>query len=132
MYLLILTLFLHPSPPSQWLVRAPLVIMLPQLMQGFPLPYGCNNKRCRDNIFKSFNSEAKSNITRSLKQSLAHLFFGTVATDHPGGQFHGVVLVLIMASITGVSPATAGKPEGRQWHKAFTILVLLRASMSDT
>lgn len=43
MYLLILTLFLHPSPPSQWLLRAPLVIMLPQVMQGFPLPYGCNN-----------------------------------------------------------------------------------------
>ncbi|KAA8590117.1 hypothetical protein FQN60_014051 [Etheostoma spectabile] len=56
-------------PPSQWLVRAPLVIMLPQLMQGFPLPYGCNNKQ--------------------------------LATDHPGGQFHGVVLVLVMAPITG-------------------------------
>lgn len=46
--------------------------------------------------------------------SLAHLFFGTVATDHPGGQFHGVVLVLIVANITGVSPTTAGKPDGRK------------------
>lgn len=41
-FLLILTLFRHPSPPSQWLVRAPLVIMLPQQMQGFPLLYGCS------------------------------------------------------------------------------------------
>lgn len=43
-YLLIFVLFLHPSPPSQWLLRVPLVIMLPQVTQGFPLPYGCNNR----------------------------------------------------------------------------------------
>lgn len=43
-YLLIFVLFLHPSPPSQWLLRVPLVIMLPQVMQGFPLPYGCNKR----------------------------------------------------------------------------------------
>lgn len=42
--------------------------------------------------------------------SVTHLFFGAVATDHPGGELHGVVLVLIVAHITGVSSATAGKP----------------------
>lgn len=47
LYLDILALFLHPSPPSQWLVRVPLVIMLPQLTQGLPLPYGCNNSIVR-------------------------------------------------------------------------------------
>lgn len=57
-------------------------------------------------------------------KSIAHLFFGTVATDHPGGQFHGVVLVLIMAHITGVSAAAAGKSEGSQWHKAFKIFYM--------
>lgn len=41
-YLLILALFLQPSPPSQWLLRVPRVIMLPQLVHGFPFPYGCN------------------------------------------------------------------------------------------
>ncbi len=51
------------------------------------------------------------------KWFVMYLFFGTVATDHPGGQFHGVILVLIMAHITGVSPATAGKPEGIKWQK---------------
>lgn len=43
-HLLIFVLFLHPSPPSQWLLRVPLVIMLPQVTQGFPLPYGCNKR----------------------------------------------------------------------------------------
>lgn len=40
-----------------------------------------------------------------------YLFFGAVATNHPGCQFHGVVLVLIVAHVTGVSPATAGEPD---------------------
>lgn len=58
-----------------------------------------------------------SEVTECRVQSMAHLFFGTVATDHPGGQFHGVVLVLVMAPVTGVSPATAGKPEGSHGTK---------------
>lgn len=50
--------------------------------------------------------------TADARLSIAiRLFFGTVATDHPVGQFHGVVLVLIMAHITGVSTSTAGKPQ---------------------
>lgn len=44
-YLLIFVLFLHPSPPSQWLLRVPLVIMLPQVTHGFALPYGCKDPR---------------------------------------------------------------------------------------
>lgn len=43
-YLLIFALFLQPSPPSQWLLRVPLVIMLPQVTQGFPLAYGCGKR----------------------------------------------------------------------------------------
>lgn len=46
-----------------------------------------------------------------VTKSLADLFFGAVATNHPGGQFHGVVLVFIVAHVTGVSPATAGEPD---------------------
>lgn len=53
LYRFILALFLHPSPPSQWLVRVPLVIMLPQLMQGLPLPYGCNNNVNRRQVLTS-------------------------------------------------------------------------------
>lgn len=52
-HLHILALFLHPSPPSQWLVRAPLVIMLPQLTHGLPLPYGCNNSIVRSHKSRS-------------------------------------------------------------------------------
>lgn len=55
-YLLILTLFLHPCPPSQWLVYVPLVIMPPQLTHGFPLPYGCKSKHSLDDILLSFRA----------------------------------------------------------------------------
>lgn len=48
-----------------------------------------------------------------VTMSLADLLFGAVATNHPGGQFHGVILVFIMAHVTGVSPATAGEPDSR-------------------
>lgn len=58
-------------------------------------------------------------LNQSRKLFIAHLFFGTVATDHPGGEFHGVVLVLVVAPIAGISPATARKPKKRG-HKAFT------------
>ena len=58
-----------------------------------------------------------SEVMECRVQSIAHLFFGTVATDHPGGQFHGMVLVLVMAHVTGVSPSTAGKPEGSHGTK---------------
>lgn len=56
-----------------------------------------------------------------VPKSLADLFFGAVATNHPGGQFHGVVLVFIMAHVTGVGSAAAGKPESRQ---TFTFIIL--------
>lgn len=55
-YLLIFVLFLHPSPPSQWLLRVPLVIMLPQVMQGFVLPYGCKDRVEKTGKFKKGNN----------------------------------------------------------------------------
>lgn len=45
-----------------------------------------------------------------VTECLADLLSSTVAANHPGGQLHGVVLVLIVAHVTGVSTATAGKP----------------------
>lgn len=56
-----------------------------------------------------------------VPKSLSDLFFGAVATNHPGGQFHGVVLVFIVAHVTGVGSAAAGKPESRQM---FTFIIL--------
>lgn len=41
---------------------------------------------------------------------IAHLFLGTVPADHPGGEFHGVVLILVVAHVTGVGPSAAGEP----------------------
>lgn len=71
MYLLILTLFLHPSPPSQWLERAPLVIMLPQLVQGLPLPYGYNDKQIT--FLKCFHYKTKCIWASSGNQFLHFL-----------------------------------------------------------
>lgn len=58
-----------------------------------------------------------------VTKRLADLFFSTEAANHPGGQFHGVVLVFIVAHVTGVSPATAGKPES---SNMFIIILTLR------
>lgn len=46
----------------------------------------------------------------NVSKSSADLLFSAVAADHPGGQFHGMVLVFIVAHVTGVHAATAGKP----------------------
>lgn len=53
------------------------------------------------------------------EKCILHLFFGTKSTDHPGGEFHGMVLVLVMAHITGIRPTTAGKPAGKQGKSVF-------------
>lgn len=110
MHLLIFDLFLHPSPPSQWLVRVPLVIMLPQVTHGFPLAYGCRIKttRGRLDIFLYQMSFIPINAM------VFHLFFGTEATEHPRGELHGVVLIFIVAHIAGVSPAAARKPGNKR------------------
>ena len=41
---------------------------------------------------------------------MAHLFLGTEATHHSGGPLIAVVLLAVMADITGVGLPTAGKP----------------------
>lgn len=51
------------------------------------------------------------------------LFFGAESTDHSCGQFHWMVLVLVMADVTGVSSAAAGKPE-----PAMTLSVVFASS----
>lgn len=76
---------------------------------------------CKSTIVLCCLDNNISSLAKAYFKSVAHLFFGTVATDHPGGQFHGVVLVFIMAHITRVRPSTARKPEGSRWHKAFTM-----------
>lgn len=55
----------------------------------------------------------KSSIWRctTLAIEAAYLLFTAVTTDHPGGQLHEVVLVLVMTHVTGVGPATAWEPE---------------------
>lgn len=62
-----------------------------------------------------------------VTKCIADLFFSTVATNHPGGQFHGVVLVFIVAHVTGVNPATAGEPDSNMFP---FIISTLRAGVT--
>lgn len=47
---------------------------------------------------------------------MPHLFLGTEATHHPAGPLVGVVLLAVMADITGVGLAAAGEPEHTQGY----------------
>lgn len=51
---------------------------------------------------------------RSERAKTADLFFGTMTADHSGGQLHQMILILIMANITRVSPTTARESEKKR------------------
>ena len=85
----------------------------------------------------SIQPDAQILVLREESSPVPHLFFGTVAADHPGGQLHGVILILIVTHVTWVDSTTAREPEshhrwgGRKEHSKHDMEIPLQSRLED-